>query len=255
MTLIDTHTHLYLKNFETDIDEVIGRAKNEGVEQFYLPSIDSSETSNLLELERKYSGCCFAMTGLHPCSVKEDFEKELQLVHDSLLDRRFLGIGETGLDFYWDRTFEAQQVIALKQQLEWADQFNLPIILHTRNATKETIDIVKPFAEKGVSGIFHCFGGTLENAKEIIDMGFYLGIGGVITYKNSGLDKVVSSIGCNHLVLETDSPYLTPTPFRGKRNESSYLKLINNKIAEVIGISAEEAARITTENARAIFKN
>lgn len=253
MKLIDTHTHLYLEDFKADIEEIILRAQHVGVEKFYLPAIDSSETTNVLELEKKYPGVCFAMAGLHPCSVKENYEEELDQIKNSLAARKYCGIGETGLDFYWDRTFEKQQLIALEKQLEWALEFNTPIILHTRNATDETINVVKPFAKKGVRGIFHCFGGTKQNAIDIIEMGFYMGIGGVVTYKNSGLDKVLLEINCDNLVLETDAPYLTPAPFRGKRNESSYLPLIAEKIAIIYNLPIEEIARITTENAEKLF--
>ncbi len=253
MKFIDTHTHLYLKDFDADIDAVISRGLAEGIKRFYLPAIDSSETARVFALQEKFPEHCFAMAGLHPCSVKSDFEKELSLVYESLKSRRYSGIGETGLDFYWDRTFEKKQYLALEKQLEWAIEFSSPIILHTRNATQQTIDAVRPFALKGVKGIFHCFGGTLFEAQQIIDMGFYLGIGGVVTYKNSGLDKVLAEIDLQHVVLETDSPYLTPVPFRGKRNESSYLKYVAAKIAEIKGISVEEVGEITSKNAEKVF--
>lgn len=255
MKLIDTHTHLYLKDFDEDIDAVIARGLAEGIERFYLPAIDSSETQRVFLLQEKYPEQCFAMVGLHPCSVKADYAKELSLVYDSLKSTRYAGIGETGLDFYWDRTFEKEQYLALEKQLEWAIEFSSPIILHTRNATQETIDVVRHFASKGVKGIFHCFGGTLSEAQQIIDMGFYLGIGGVVTYKNSGLDKVLADVDLAHLVLETDSPYLTPVPFRGKRNESSYLKYVAAKIADIKGISVEEVGEITSRNADKVFAN
>ncbi|GAC1584410.1 MAG: TatD family hydrolase [Ginsengibacter sp.] len=253
MKLIDTHTHLYLKDFDEDIDEVIARCLAEGIEKFYLPAIESSETSRVFSLQEKYPDNCFAMVGLHPCSVKADYEKELSTVYDSLSTSRYSGIGETGLDFYWDRTFEKEQYLALEKQLEWAIGFSSPIILHTRNATQETIDVIKPHAAKGVKGIFHCFGGTLSEAKQIIEMGFYLGIGGVVTYKNSGLDRVLSDVDLEHVVLETDSPYLTPVPFRGKRNESSYLKYVAAKVAEIKGVSVEEVAEISSRNAEKVF--
>lgn len=253
MTLIDTHTHLYLKDFKDDIDEVISRAMMEGVDKFYLPAIDSGELKSMINLEEKYPGKCFAMNGLHPCSVKENFEYELGLVHDGLSKRKFAGVGEIGLDFYWGETFKKQQYIALEQQLQWGLEFKLPVILHTRNAIQQTIETVKPFADKGLKGIFHCFGGSIQNAREIIKMGFYLGIGGVLTYKNSGLLNIIQELDCEHLVLETDSPYLTPVPFRGKRNESSYIKLIALKLSEVLHISMDEVARITTRNANKIF--
>ncbi len=251
--IIDTHTHLYLSNFSSDIDEVIKRAEEEGVKKFYLPSIDSSETENLLILEKKYPGVCFAMMGLHPCSVKENYKDELKLVYDLLQKRKFAAVGEIGLDFYWDKSFTDQQYESFHKQIEWALQFDLPVVLHTRKAEQQSIDVIKEYARKNLRGIFHCFSGTLQNALDIIGTGFYLGIGGVITYKNSGLAEIIKQIDLKHIVLETDSPYLTPVPFRGKRNESSYLKYIVQKIAEVKNISAEEVAQITTKNAEDIF--
>jgi TatD DNase family protein len=252
--IIDTHTHLYLGDFAADIDAVIERAGKEGVEKFYLPAIDSTETDNLLALENKYPAKCFAMMGLHPCSVKENYKDELAMVYDWLQKRKFAAIGEIGLDFYWDKTFTTQQYESLHQQIKWALQFELPVVLHTRNATQETIDVIKEYNGRNLHGIFHCFSGTLQNALDIIDMGFYLGIGGVITYKNSGLAEVVKEINLKHIVLETDSPYLTPVPFRGKRNESSYLKYVVAKIAEIKNISIEQVADITTKNAGKAFK-
>ncbi len=251
--IIDTHTHLYLNDFAEDIDEVIKRAVKEGVEKFYLPAIDSTETANLLALEKKYPDKCFAMAGLHPCSVKENYKEELDMVHISLKERKFAAIGEIGLDFYWDTTFTQEQYEAFRQQIKWALEFNLPIVIHSRNAMQQCIDVVKAYKEKNLRGIFHCFSGTLQNALEIIETGFYLGVGGVITYKNSGLADVIKEIDLKHIVLETDAPYLTPVPFRGKRNESSYLKYVVQKIADVKNISAEEVAEVTTGNAENIF--
>jgi len=251
--IIDTHTHLYLSDFASDIDEVIKRAGDEGVGKFYLPAIDSAETENLLALETNYPGKCFAMMGLHPCSVKENYKDELNMVHSWLQKRKFAAIGEIGLDFYWDKTFIDQQYQSLHQQIEWALQFDLPVVLHTREAVQESIDVIKEYAGKNLRGIFHCFSGTLQNALDIISTGFYLGIGGVITYKNSGLAEVIKQIDLKNIVLETDAPYLTPVPFRGKRNESSYIKYVVQKIAEVKNISAKEVEKVTTRNAMNIF--
>ena len=253
MKFIDTHTHLYLKEFSSDIDEVIQRAEAEGVERFYLPAIDSSETSAILELEKKFSGKCIAMAGLHPCSVKENYKEELGSVTAMLEQRKFAAIGETGLDFYWDTSFMKEQYESLHIQAEWALQYKLPLVLHTRNAMQETIDVVKTYNSKGLQGIFHCFSGTLQNANDIIGLGFFLGIGGVITYKNSGLAEVAREVDLEYIVLETDAPYLTPAPFRGKRNESSYIKYIAQKIAEIKNISIEEVAYQTSKNAEKIF--
>ncbi|MEO9021483.1 MAG: TatD family hydrolase [Ginsengibacter sp.] len=253
MKLIDTHTHLYVKEFESDIDEVIQRANAEGVEKFYLPAIDSSETPALLALERKYPDQVFAMAGLHPCSVKENFKDELEKIEEQLSLREFAAIGETGLDFYWDTTFSRQQYESLKMHIHWAIQYKKPLVIHTRNAMQETIDLVKEYIGKGLYGVFHCFSGTKENAMEIIDLGFLLGIGGVLTFKNSGLAEVIKEVDLKYLVLETDSPYLAPVPFRGKRNESSYIKYVAEKLARIKNISIEEVAQQTNKNAEFLF--
>ena len=255
MTIIDTHAHLYSEEFQVDIDLVMDRAQKAGVSKMYLPAIDSSETESMMALEQKYPGVCIAMMGLHPCYVKENVALELEHVRSWLEKRDFVAIGEIGLDFYWDKTFTHQQYEAFDIQMQWALELNRPIVIHTRNAMQETINRVKPFAQKGLKGIFHCFSGSAESAKQIIDLGFLLGIGGVITYKNAGLPEVLENVSLEHIVLETDAPYLTPVPFRGKRNESSYLSFIITKLAEVKGISEEEVARITTLNAEMIFQH
>ena len=254
MNFIDTHTHLYLKEFSNDIDEVIKRAEEAGVNKFFLPAIDSAETSAMFQLEKLFPDKCFAMAGLHPCSVKENYKEELAKVEELLGERKFAAIGETGLDFYWDKTFIKEQYESLSVQAGWALQYDIPLVLHTRNAMQETIDIIKTYRGRGLKGIFHCFGGTLQNAKDIIAQNFYLGIGGVVTYKNSGLAEIIKDIDLKYLVLETDAPYLTPVPYRGKRNESSYLTYIAQKIAEIKNIAVEEVAEITTRNAIEIFR-
>ncbi len=253
MKIIDTHCHLYLEEYKKDIDPLIRRANELGVIKFYLPGIDKEVIADMLALEKKYPGECIPMMGLHPCSVKENYKEELKIIEDWLHKRKFVGIGEIGLDFYWDKTFTKQQFAAFKIQMQWALDRSIPIVIHTRNAMQETIDTVKPFAKKGLSGIFHCFGGSEEEAKQIIDLGFYLGIGGVVTYKSSGLAKLIEKIGLKNIVLETDSPYLSPIPFKGKRNESSYLLYIIEKIAEATKLSLEEVAAITTTNAEKVF--
>ena len=254
MKLIDTHCHLYSTSFTGDIGEVIQRAENEGVEKFYLPSIDSESTEALLALETNYPGRCIGMMGLHPTSVKEDYALELKHVEDWLARRPWVAVGEIGLDFYWDRTFETQQYAAFHRQVEWALHYDIPIVIHSRDSMAETIDVIREHQKGGgLRGVFHCFGGDAEAARAIVDLGFYLGIGGVLTYKNSGLPAALAGIGLEHLVLETDAPYLSPVPFRGKRNEPSYLKYVLHKLAEVKGVTPEEVARITTENAQRIF--
>jgi len=253
MNLIDTHCHLYLDEFKPDIAAVIERAQAVGVSRFYLPAIDSSETDNMFALEQAYPGVCIPMMGLHPCYVKENWEKELALVGEWLAKRPFAAIGEIGLDFYWDKTFTDQQYTVFRQQMQWALDRHMPIVIHSRNAMQETIETVKPYAEKGLRGIFHCFSGDADAARQVTALGFLLGIGGVITYKNGGLDKALADIPLESLVLETDAPYLAPVPNRGKRNESAYLQPIIEKLAQVKNRPVEAVAAITTANAEKIF--
>ncbi|CAN5618554.1 TatD family hydrolase [soil metagenome] len=253
MKLIDTHCHLYSEEFAADIAAVINDATAAGVEKFYLPAIDSSCMEAMFNLEDKYPGRCIAMMGLHPCYVKDNYKAELEIARQWLAKRKFAAIGEIGLDFYWDKTFVQEQQEAFRIQMDWAIEFNVPIVIHTRNAMQETINLVKEYVPRGIRGIFHCFSGSYESAKEIIKAGFYLGIGGVVTYKNAGVAEVLEKIDLAHLVLETDAPYLTPVPFRGKRNESSYLKYIVAKIAAIKSCSEEEVAAVTTANAEKIF--
>ncbi len=251
--MIDTHCHLYVAEILQDIDEIMDRAGAAGVSEFYLPAIDSSTHGAMMQLEERFPGKCKSMIGLHPCSVKENYKEELAQIKKLLQTRSFSGIGETGLDFYWDTSFKAQQYTALETQVEWALQYNLPLILHTRNATQQTIDVVKNYVGTGLRGIFHCFGGSLQEAQQVIENNFMLGIGGVLTYKNSGLADVIKNIDMAFIVLETDAPYLAPVPFRGKRNESSYLPAVAQKLAEIKNIPVDEVDRLTTANAKKIF--
>ena len=253
MKLIDTHTHLYVHEFEDDIKAVMQRATESGVEKFYLPAIDNAENDALLALEKKYPGRMFAMAGLHPCSVKENFKEELERIGLQLSQRNFAAIGESGLDFYWDTSFAKQQYESLHTHAQWALEYTRPLVLHTRNAMREIIDVIKLYKGQGLFGILHCFSGSLEEAKALIDYGFLLGIGGVLTYKNSGLAEVIKEIDLKNIVLETDAPYLSPVPFRGKRNESSYLKHIAQKLADIKGMPVEEVADQTTKNAENVF--
>ena len=252
MKWIDTHCHLYSEEFNGDIDELIERANAAGVEKFFLPAIDSSTHEAMLKLEQK-STACIAMIGLHPCYVNAGYEKELMVVKEWLEKRRFAAIGEIGLDYYWSTEFAAQQAIAFDRQMQWALDYNLPIVIHTRNAMQPTIDAVKPFAVKSLRGIFHCFSGNANEAEQIVNMGFYLGIGGILTYKKSSLPEAIKNIPLDKIVLETDAPYLPPVPYRGKRNESSYIPIIAQKLAEVKNVSLEEVAAVTTLNAEKIF--
>jgi TatD DNase family protein len=254
MNLVDTHCHLYLDDFKEDSPEVIRRAMDEGVEKFYLPNIDLAVVPDMLALESAYPGQCFAMMGLHPCSVKDNYRDELAVMREWLDKRKFAAIGEVGLDFFWDTTFEQEQYEAFHTQADWAVQFGLPLVIHSRKSLNECIALVKEHQSGSLTGIFHCFSGTVEQAEKIIELGFYLGIGGVVTYKNGGLEPVLEKIGLDRVVLETDAPYLTPVPFRGKRNEPAYLKYIAEKIALITGKEISEVAEITTANAERVFR-
>ena len=251
--LIDTHAHLYSEEFKNDISNIMQRARIAGVHKIYLPGIDSHSIDNMLALEQEYPGECIAMMGLHPCYVKENYRDELAIVEQWLEKRPFVAVGEIGLDFYWDTTFVKAQYDAFKMQMQWALNRSLPIVIHTRNAMNETIETVKPFADQGLRGIFHCFSGDSEAARKVVNMGFYLGIGGVVTYKNNGLGEALENIPAEYLVLETDAPYLAPVPYRGKTNESSYLTYIISKLAEIKKLPETELAAITTANAQKIF--
>lgn len=251
--IIDTHIHLYSEEFDSDRESLIQKAIRNNVKAFYLPNIDSESIERMHELESKYPDHCFSMMGLHPCSVKENVQEELDLVEKWLRTRSYVAIGEIGIDLYWDKTFKEQQVYAFKKQIEWALEFNYGIAIHCRDAFDEVYDVMKSFS-KLPRGIFHCFSGTLEQAKKIIDFGNYkLGIGGVLTFKNSGLDKVVQETDLKYLVLETDAPYLAPVPFRGKRNEPVYILEVARKLAQIKDVSLAEVEEITQQNAQYIF--
>ncbi len=252
--LIDTHCHLYSEEFLEDRHQMMTRAAGEGVSRFYLPNIDVSSMDVMIEMEKEYPGRCFAMMGLHPCYVKEDAEEQLEVVRDWLAVRRFAAVGEIGLDFYWDLSFTEQQYHVFRSQLAWALAYRLPVVIHSRNSLRECMDTVREVGNGALRGIFHCFGGTVEEAREIMDMGMYLGIGGVVTYKKAGLDQVINAVGLSRVVLETDAPYLAPVPFRGKRNESGYLKYIAERIAEITGLHFNEVAELTTANALNVFE-
>ncbi len=252
--LIDTHAHLYAKEFDFDRDAMISRAISQGVEKFYLPNVDLESIPRMLELEAKYPERCFAMMGLHPCSVEADYKTVLSEIEKQLFARKFVAVGEIGLDYYWSKDFIAAQKDAFRTQCRWAIDLNIPIIIHARESMDDLIQIVKEEKkDERLRGIFHCFGGTLEQAQQIIDLGFWMGIGGVLSYKKSGLDEIVKDIPLEWLVLETDAPYLTPVPHRGKRNESAYLYHIAERLAEIKGISLEQLGDITTANALKIF--
>ncbi|MEM6963726.1 MAG: TatD family hydrolase [Bacteroidota bacterium] len=252
--LVDTHTHIYLRQFDDDRAEMMQRAKENGVEKFYLPNIDSTSIKAMLDLEKSYPDQCFPMMGLHPCSVNENnFRRELNIVKDWLGKRKFCAIGEIGIDLHWDTsTFEVQKRV-FRIQINWAKEFDLPIVIHSRKSTQEVIEVLREEKDEKLRGIFHCFGGSVEEANAIIDLGFYLGIGGVLTFKKAGLDKTMEEVGLEHVVLETDSPYLAPTPYRGKRNESGYVRLVAEKLAHIKQLDLEEVGRITSANASKVF--
>ena len=251
--LIDTHAHLYLAEFELDRSMMLDRAKQAGIEKIFLPAIDSSTHTSLLQMETDFPWCK-AMMGVHPCSIKENYQEELAIAQQYWSNRNFVAVGEIGLDFYWDRTFEKEQYEAFRIQIEWALEKNVPIVIHSRQSTLDCVRVLKEYKNSALRGVFHCFSGSLEEAQEIIKLGFYLGIGGVITYKNAGLGAVLEKIDLSHLVVETDAPYLTPAPHRGKRNESSYISLIAEKIATVKAEKEGKVAEITTQNAENLFR-
>lgn len=253
LQIIDTHCHLYSEEFSGDRNEMIRRAISSGVAKMFMPNVDVSSIDSMLELETDFPGHCIAMMGLHPCSVKDDYEEQIEVIRDWLAVRKFAAIGEIGLDFYWDLTHSEQQYDAFKRQLEWSMEKRLPVVIHSRESLRQCIDVVSTVGSGRIRGIFHCFGGTIQEAQEIIDLGMFLGIGGVLTFKNSGLREVINEVGLDRVVLETDAPYLAPVPFRGKRNEPSYLGYIVEKLAEATGITQEEIQRITTSNALDIF--
>jgi len=251
--MIDTHTHIYLDRFKDDIDDVLERAKAAGVERFYLPNIDKDSIQDLKDLAANYANI-YPMMGLHPSHVKEDWEEQLDAVWEELAgDTKYCAVGEIGMDLYWDKTFIAEQKLAFAQQIRKAKEMGLAIAIHSRDAFDETFEVLEAEADDKLFGIFHCFTGTLEQAKRALALNLKLGIGGVVTFKNGGLDKVVAELKTEDLVLETDAPFLAPAPFRGKRNEPAYLEQIAQKIADIHQIPKEEVARITTENALKIF--
>ena len=253
MTITDTHTHLYSKQFDEDRQSMMLRALDHGVSRFFVPAIDSSYTESMLRLENDYPKNVFLMMGLHPTSVKENYLEELTIVKDWIERRSFYAIGEIGIDLYWDTSFLQQQQDAFKTQIKWAKEKNLPIVIHCRNSFDEIFEILEEEKDDKLFGIFHCFTGSLDQAQRAISFDMKLGIGGVVTFKNGGIDKFLHEIPINNIVLETDSPYLAPVPFRGKRNESSYIVKVLDKLVDIYKLTPEEVALITTENSIEIF--
>lgn len=255
ITLIDTHSHLYLPEFSPqEYDTLINRAKESGVERIYLPNVDMDTVEPMLNLCNLYPNICKPMIGLHPEAVDNNFRSKLNKIEELLKTGEFIAIGETGIDLYWDTTYRQQQMESFEQQILWAKQYRLPLIIHQRNSYNEVVGLVKKYAGSDLKGIFHCFTGNIKQAMEIIELGFYVGIGGIVTFKNAGLDKTVAQIPVEKILLETDSPYLSPVPYRGKRNESAYLIFTARKIAELKNIPVEELAGITTRQALVLFE-
>jgi TatD DNase family protein len=253
MQYIDTHTHLYLPEFDTDRDDVIKRALGNGISKMLLPNIDIESVGQMMSAVSRYPGICYPMIGLHPTSVKEDYLSQLDSLESLFAKHHFIAIGEIGIDLYWDKTFIKEQLVAFRRQLILATENRLPVVIHSRDAFPEVFSVLDEFKGKGLNGVLHAFSGTLNDAEKAIDMGFKLGIGGIVTFKNSGLDKIVKEVGPENIILETDSPYLAPVPYRGKRNESSYICIINKKLAEIFGISEEETASVIYSSSVSLF--
>ena len=252
--LIDTHAHLYLPDFDNDRDSVVETAAHQGIQKIILPNIDSTSIGPMNALADRFPGICFPTMGLHPTSVKENYGEELDRVKQELKSHTYYAIGETGIDLYWDKSFFKEQCIAFRAQLDLSLQYSLPVIIHARESFGEILELLEDYKDKGLKGVFHAFGGTFGIARKIISYGFKLGIGGILTYKKSTLPEVIRMTGIEHLVLETDSPYLTPVPFRGKRNESSYLRYVADMLGNITNLSQTEIARTTTSNALQLFQ-
>ena len=251
--LIDTHAHLYLKAFNNDLNEMIGRAVGRRIERIFLPNLDSTTIEEMNRLCERYTGICFPMIGLHPTSVKENYREELKIIEAELKKDKYIAIGETGIDLYWDKTFQEEQRTAFRTQLEWAKQYDLPVVIHARESFGEIFEMMDEEYTPDLKGVFHSFTGSTEQARKILSYGFYIGINGIVTFKNSGLDKIVNDIPQEKLLLETDAPFLAPTPHRGKRNESVYVLEVLKKIAEIKALEPENLANITTKNALTLF--
>lgn len=251
--LIDTHSHIYSEEFNGEIDDVVKRSLEAGVQKILLPNIDSSSIKRMMELSDNYSNVCFPMIGVHPTSVNEDFEEELEVVEYWLSKRKFYGIGEIGIDLYWDKSFLEEQVYVFRRQLAFAQRYDLPLSIHIRDSFDVVYETITKNYFEGMRGVFHCFTGTAEQAKKVIDLGFKIGVGGIVTFKNAGIDKMIAELNPENLILETDAPYLAPTPFRGKRNESSYLVHIANKVSEIFNTTTEAIEETTSQNAIKLF--
>jgi TatD DNase family protein len=249
----DTHCHIYSTEFDADRTEVLNRAFASGVERILMPNVDAASIDAMFAVEEKFPDRCLPMMGLHPCSVKEDVAEQLLTVEQWLEKRKFVALGEMGTDLYWDKTFWEQQQEAFRIQVGWAKKYRLPIVIHCRASMNETLDLLEPLNHEHLTGVFHCFSGTEDQVKRVADLGFYFGIGGIATFKNSGLDAILPHIPSDRLVLETDSPYLAPVPYRGKRNEPDYIPVVAAKVSQVLGVSMEDLKKQTTHNAHRLF--
>lgn len=253
MVFVDTHTHLYSEQFKNDRKEIVERAIKNGIEFLFLPNVDVESIQPMLDLVWEFPEHCFPMMGLHPCSVDANVEAHLFQIQKWFKKRKFWAVGEIGLDYYWSTEFKEEQIAAFKKQIQWAIQLDLPIVIHSRNSNEDVIAIIQEMKHPKLRGIFHCFSGDANQAKQIVDAGFLIGLGGVLTYKNGGLPEAISEIDLNHIVLETDAPYLAPVPHRGKRNESFYLLEVAKKLAELKSVGLNKVAEITTANAKRVF--
>ncbi|HUX58373.1 MAG TPA: TatD family hydrolase [Bacteroidales bacterium] len=253
MQLIDTHTHLYLPEFDIDRDEVVNRAVSKGVIKMLMPNIDLHSVDLMLSASKRYPDICYSMIGLHPTSVKENYQSQLDELESLIAKHKFIAIGEIGIDLYWEKALIREQINAFQKQVAFSLDLGLPVVIHARESFPEVFSVLNEFKGQGLKGVFHAFSGSIEDAEKAISMGFKLGIGGIVTFKNSGLDKIVKETGPENLILETDSPYLAPAPYRGKRNESSYICIINQKLADIFGLSEEDVASITFSNSTRLF--
>lgn len=251
--MIDTHAHIYASEFDNDRDQVVERALAQSIEKILLPNIDLESIEPMLKTEAAYPEVCRSMMGLHPCYVDNNVKQTLEVIYSWFTKHNFIAVGEIGIDLYWDKTYKAEQELAFTTQLNWAKEMNLPVVIHTRDSIQETLSLLEKEQDGSLSGVFHCFGGSVEEAKAINDLGFHLGLGGVTTFKNGGMDKVIPHLNMDYVVLETDCPYLAPVPHRGKRNEPSYIPLIAERIASLTELSVEDVIRVTDKNVNQLF--
>ncbi len=251
--MIDTHAHIYASEFDNDRDQVVERALAQGVEKILLPNIDLDSIEPMLQTEAAYPEICRSMMGLHPCYVDGNVKQTLEIIHSWFAKHNFIAVGEIGIDLYWDKTYKAEQEMAFTTQLNWAKEMKLPVVIHTRDSIQETLTLLEKEQDGSLSGVFHCFGGSVEEAKAINDLGFHLGLGGVTTFKNGGMDKVIPHLDMDFVILETDCPYLAPVPHRGKRNEPSYIPLVAERIASLRELSIDDVQAMTNRNANRLF--